>query len=302
MKKSGMRTGLAKSRLSWFSHIQQVFNSDRITDDTWEELEEYLIMADVGASTTEELIACTRREILNNSQSAPEAVYEELKTQIRIRLEAKQAFGLEKPRLLTVALVIGVNGAGKTTSIGKLAYMYRKRGQKVLLAAADTFRAAAVEQLGIWGDRAGVEVIAHGQGADPGAVVYDAIRASQQSRQADLLLIDTAGRLHTKFNLMQELQKIRTVSGKLVHGAPHEVLLTLDASTGQNAILQAQHFTESAGVTGIIVTKLDGTSKGGAIIGIKDSLGIPVRFVGIGENIGDLLQFDSYEFVEGLLD
>lgn len=299
---SGLRTGLAKSRQGWLGRIRDVFNTERVTEETWEEIEEYLIMGDVGLATAEELIDHTRRAIQNQTPATPNAAFEALKAQIRLRLEARQPFALEESRLLTVAFVIGVNGAGKTTSIGKLAHLYRIRGKKVLLAAADTFRAAAVDQLKIWGERAGVEVIAHGQGADPGAVVYDAIRASQQSRQADLLLVDTAGRLHTKYNLMQELQKLRTVAGKLVHRAPHEVLLTLDASTGQNAILQAQHFTDSTGVTGIIMTKLDGTSKGGAVIGIKDSLGIPVRFAGVGEGIEDLLPFDPQEFAEGLLD
>ncbi len=299
---SDLRSGLAKSRQGWLGRIRNVFDANRISDETWEEIEEYLIMGDVGLTTAEELIAHTKQEIRQKNHTDPAAAFTELKVQIQKYLQVSQPFALEEPRLLTVVFVIGVNGAGKTTSIGKLAHLYRERGRKVLLAAADTFRAAAVDQLKIWGERAGVEVVAHQQGADPGAVVYDAIRASQQSRQADLLLVDTAGRLHTKYNLMQELQKLKTVAGKLVHRAPHEVLLTLDASTGQNAILQAQHFVESVGVTGIVMTKLDGSSKGGAIIGIKDALGIPVRFVGVGEGIGDLLQFDAQEFTDGLLE
>ncbi len=300
--KSGLRTGLAKSRQGWLGRIRDALVVEQVTDETWEEIEEYLIMGDVGLATAEDLIADTREALRSQRQATPATAFETLKSQIRLRLEVDQPFALEEPRLLTVVFIIGVNGAGKTTTIGKLAYLYRQQGRKVLLAAADTFRAAAVDQLQIWGERAGVEVISHGQGADPGAVVYDAIRASQQSRQADLLLVDTAGRLHTKYNLMQELQKLRTVAGKLVHRAPHEVLLTLDASTGQNAILQANHFTESTGVTGIVMTKLDGSSKGGAVICVKDALGIPVRFVGVGERIEDLLPFDSQNFTDGLLD
>jgi fused signal recognition particle receptor len=203
--------------------------------------------------------------------------------------------------LLTVVLVVGVNGSGKTTSIGKMAAWYKQRGRKIVLAAADTFRAAAIDQLKIWGQRAGVEVIAHEPGADPGAVIYDAIRASQESRKADLLLIDTAGRLQTKFNLMKELEKIRIVAAKQVHRAPHEVLLVLDSSTGQNAISQAKGFRDSAGVTGIILTKLDGTSKGGAVLSIKRELGVPVRFVATGEKLDDFAIFDAVAFVEGLV-
>ncbi len=216
-------------------------------------------------------------------------------------LAPEKPLNIDEDRLLTVVIVVGVNGSGKTTTIGKLANLYRKQGRKVVLGAADTFRAAAIDQLKIWGERADVDVIAHEPGSDPGAVVFDAIRASQESRQADLLIIDTAGRLQTKYNLMQELEKIKRVAGKQVHRAPHEVLLVLDASTGQNAISQAKSFKDTAGVTGIVLAKLDGTSKGGSVLSIKRELGVPVRFVGTGEGIDDFAAFDAVAFVEGLL-
>lgn len=297
-----MHSGLIKSRQGWLGRIREAFQGGTITEETWEEIEEYLIMGDVGLTTAEALIAATKEALRQEGASTPDKAYAALKAQIQARLEPGPDFALEEPRLFTVVLVIGVNGAGKTTSIGKLAHFYRTQGSRVILAAADTFRAAAVEQLEIWGQRAAVDVISHGQDADPGAVVYDAIRAGQESRKADLLLVDTAGRLHTKFNLMRELQKLRTVAGKLVYGAPHEVLLVLDAAAGQNAILQAEQFTETAGVTGIMVTKLDGSSKGGAIISIKDALGLPVRFVGVGEGIEDLIRFDAQAFTAGLFE
>ena len=205
-------------------------------------------------------------------------------------------------RLLTIIMVVGVNGSGKTTSIGKLARLYKQAGYKVVIAAADTFRAAAVEQLVIWGERAGVEVISQGPGADPGAVVYDAIRACQETRRADVLLIDTAGRLHTKYNLMKELEKVRNVCATRVHKAPHEVLLVLDANTGQNAIPQAKHFKEATQLTGVVLTKLDGTAKGGVVFAIGEELGLPVRFVGTGEKITDLAEFNAEAFVAGLFE
>lgn len=299
---SNLRRGLTKSRAGWLGRVRSVFQASTLTEETWEEIEECLVMGDVGLETAERLIADTKAALRAGGAATAERAYDTLKDQIRARLAYSVPFAMEQPRLLTVVFVIGVNGAGKTTSIGKLAHRYRKQGKTVVLAAADTFRAAAVEQLSIWGQRAGVEVIAHGQGADPGAVVFDAIRASQQSRNADLLIVDTAGRLHTKFNLMRELQKLRTVSGKLVHGAPHEVLLVLDATSGQNAILQAASFTEATGVTGIVLTKLDGSSKGGAIIGVKDTLDLPVRYVGVGEGIDDLIPFAPQDFASGLFD
>jgi fused signal recognition particle receptor len=200
-----------------------------------------------------------------------------------------------------VILVVGVNGSGKTTSIAKLAQHYKRRGRRVVLAAADTFRAAAIDQLKIWGERVGVEVIAQAPGADPGAVVFDAIRACQESRKADLLIIDTAGRLHTKFNLMKELEKVRSVASRQVHAAPHETLLVLDATTGQNAISQAKHFKDSVQVSGLILAKLDSTAKGGIVFAIEEELGLPVRFVGTGEKADDFAEFDPRAFVDGIL-
>lgn len=297
-----LRASFRKPRQQWWGRVKQVFQAGALTDETWDELEESLIMGDVGLTTAESLIEDTRAALPAAGSATPEAAYRALRAQVALRLEDPADFPMDAPRLLTVVFVIGVNGAGKTTTIGKLARLYRRQGRKVVLAAADTFRAAAVQQLQVWGERAGVDVIAHGQGADPGAVVFDAIRASQESRDADILLVDTAGRLHTKYNLMRELGKMRTVAGKLVHLAPHEVLLVLDAALGQNAMLQAQQFKDAAGVTGIVITKLDGTSKGGTVISIRDTLGIPIRFVGTGEGIDDIARFDAESFAAAMFD
>jgi fused signal recognition particle receptor len=297
-----LEESLTKTRTTFFGRVSQLFQANEISDDLWDELEEALVMADVGLSTSEELVAATRERVRAQGIRSSADAYEVLKEEMVRLLQADAPLEIDAPRILTVVLVVGVNGSGKTTSLGKMAYLYKQRGRRVLLAAADTFRAAAIDQLAIWGERAGVEVIAHEPGSDPGAVLFDAMRASQESRKADLLLVDTAGRLQTKYNLMKELEKIRRVAGKQVHRAPHEVLLVLDASTGQNAISQAKAFHESAGVTGIVLTKLDGTSKGGAVLNIKKELGVPVRFVGTGEKIGDFALFDPVAFVEGILD
>jgi fused signal recognition particle receptor len=222
-----------------------------------------------------------------------------LKDELIAALDSSPPSGLSEPRLLTVILVVGANGSGKTTSIAKLAHHCQKQGRKVILGAADTFRAAAIDQLKIWGQRSGCDVIAHQPGADPGAVVYDAIRAAR-SRGADLLIVDTAGRLHTKYNLMQELKKVRGVAAKQVHRAPHETLLVLDATTGQNALAQAKHFKDDVEVTGIFLAKLDGTAKGGVVFAIAKELGLPIRFVGTGEGLEDMAEFDAQAFVEGL--
>jgi fused signal recognition particle receptor len=208
---------------------------------------------------------------------------------------------VDKNRLLTVILVVGVNGSGKTTTIAKLAAHYQKRGKKVVLAAADTFRAAAIDQLKIWGERAGSPVIAHQPNADPGAVVFDALK-SALARKADMVIIDTAGRLHTKFNLMKELEKLKDIARKQVHAAPHETLLVLDATTGQNALAQAKQFKASVDITGVVLAKLDGTAKGGMVFAIGKELGVPVRFVGTGEKLEDLQPFDATAFVEGLFE
>ena len=292
---------LQKTRSGIFSQIGSLFQENEVSDELWEELEEALIVADVGMDTTVELVESTRDRVQHEGVKRSEDAYLILKQEMVKLLQADEPLQIEEPRILTVVLVVGVNGSGKTTTIGKLALRYKERGKRVVLAAGDTFRAAAIDQLQIWGERAGVEVIAQAPGSDPAAVLFDAMRASQESRKADLLITDTAGRLQNKFNLMQELEKMRRVAAKQVHRAPHEILLVLDASTGQNAILQAKGFKEASGVTGIILTKLDSTAKGGAVLNIKKQLGIPVRFVGTGEKLHDLAEFDPVAFVEGLL-
>ncbi|MBI1296307.1 signal recognition particle-docking protein FtsY [bacterium] len=296
-----LEQSLQKTRSSLFGRIGSLFQENEITDELWDELEESLIMADVGVETTTELVAQTRERVEDEGIKSTRDAYTVLKQEMVRLLKAEEPLRIEEQRILTVVLVVGVNGSGKTTTIGKLAHRYKNRGKKVVLAAGDTFRAAAIEQLQVWGERAGVEVIAQAPGSDPAAVLFDAMRASQESRHADILIADTAGRLQNKVNLMQELEKMRRVAGRQVHRAPHEILLVLDASTGQNAILQAKGFKETAGVTGIVLTKLDGTSKGGAVLSIKKQLGVPVRFIGTGEKLEDLAEFDPVAFVEGLL-
>lgn len=296
-----LEESLQKTRGGVLGRIGTIFQANEITDDLWDELEETLIMADVGMETTAELVEKTRARVERDGIKATKDAYLILKREMVNLLKADEPLQIEQPRILTVVLVVGVNGSGKTTTIGKLAHRYKQRGKKVVLAAGDTFRAAAIEQLQVWGKRAGVDVIAQAPGSDPAAVLFDAMRASQESRKAEILIVDTAGRLQNKFNLMQELEKMRRVAARQVHAAPHETLLVLDASTGQNAILQAKGFRETAGVTGIVLTKLDGTAKGGAVLSIKKVLGVPVRFVGSGEKIGDLAEFDPVAFVEGLV-
>ena len=292
---------LQKTRSGIFGQIGSLFQENEISDELWDELEEALIVADVGMDATTELVASTRARVEQEGGKRTGDAYLILKQEMVKLLQADEPLQIEEPRILTVVLVVGVNGSGKTTTIGKLALRYRERGLRVVLAAGDTFRAAAIDQLQIWGDRAGVEVIAQAPGSDPAAVLFDAMRASQESRRADLLITDTAGRLQNKFNLMQELEKMRRVAANQVHRAPHEILLVLDASTGQNAILQAKGFKEASGVSGIVLTKLDSTARGGAVLNIKKQLGIPVRFVGTGEKLEDLAEFDPVTFVDGLL-
>jgi len=279
-----------------------LLGTNEVTDKLWEELEELLILADVGVNTTVELVERLQERVIKEHVRQADGVTALLKEELLAFLNGStRPLATEKERMLTVVLIVGANGSGKTTSIGKLAHYFHNQGRKVLLAASDTFRAAAIDQLKIWGQRVGAEVIAHTPGADPGAVVYDAIRASQ-SRGIDLLIVDTAGRLHTKYNLMQELKKVRGVAAKQVHRAPHETWLVLDATTGQNALSQARHFKDAVEVTGIILTKLDGTAKGGIVFAIARELGLPIRFVGTGERVEDLAEFDAEAFVEGLFE
>jgi fused signal recognition particle receptor len=275
-----------------------LFDRTSIDDEVWEELEELLIMADVGVNTTAKLIE-------NVKQRAADDKLDGL--QVRSALKAAMVNMLNIPPLEVsdnisppkVILLVGVNGSGKTTSIAKLAYSLKKQGHSVLLAAADTFRAAAIDQLKKQGQRVGVDIVAHQPGADPGAVVYDALQAAR-SRQIDNLIIDTAGRLHTKYNLMEELKKIRRVAAKLDDTAPHEVILVLDATTGQNGLTQARYFTEAVGVTGIFLAKLDGTARGGIVLAICDELAIPIQLIGVGEGLEDMVTFDAEAFVEAL--
>ncbi len=291
---------LAKTRRGFFGQIGDLFQSNELTDETWDDLETLLIQADVGGNTSLALVerlkeACRARGI-KRAMDAQVLFKQELVNLLNQHQPPRD----DMERLLTVIMIVGVNGSGKTTSIGKMAKMYKDAGYKVIIAAADTFRAAAIDQLAVWAERAGVEMISQGPGADPGAVVYDSIRASQESRRADVLLVDTAGRLHTKFNLMKELQKVRSVASAQVHRAPHEVLLVLDANTGQNAIAQAKHFKDATQLTGVVLTKLDGTAKGGVVFAIGEELQLPVRYVGTGEKITDWAEFDAQVFVDGL--
>ncbi|MEA3345315.1 MAG: signal recognition particle-docking protein FtsY [Chloroflexota bacterium] len=291
---------LERTRRGVLGRLSGLFGADEpITDELWEELEEVLILADVGMPTTMALVDRLRdRTRRGEIRSAPQA-REALKQEMIALLDHQAPWRADEERLLTVILVVGANGSGKTTSIAKLAHYYQERGRRVMLCAADTFRAAALDQLKIWGERLGAPVLAHQPGADAGAVVYDAIRASQ-SRDMDLLIIDTAGRLHTHYNLMQELAKVRRVAAKQVHRAPHETLLVLDATTGQNGLSQARHFKEAVEVTGVVLAKLDGTAKGGVAFAIARELGLPIRFVGTGEGLEDLAEFDANIFVESI--
>ncbi len=292
--------GLKKTRDSMMGKVDALLNSfTKIDEDFFDELEESLIMADVGAVTSTRICENLRKKVKEEGLSDPAAVKGALKEIIAQMLEGDEALNLStKPSII---LVIGVNGVGKTTTIGKLAHNLHEDGKKVLLAAADTFRAAAIDQLQIWADRAGVDLVKHGEGSDPAAVVFDAINAGK-ARGCDVVICDTAGRLHNKKNLMDELSKIARVIDREAPGSAKEVLLVLDATTGQNALNQAKLFQEAAGLTGIILTKLDGTARGGVVIGIKEELNIPIKYIGVGEQIDDLRPFDSKDFVEALFE
>ena len=293
--------GVQKTRAGFFGKIKALLTAERpIDDDLWDELEELLLQADVGVQVTEEVLERLRAEHrageIQTSRDLFDALQDALATSLE---EISPRRSLVERGQLSAILVVGVNGVGKTTSIAKLGNFWRRQGYTVVLAAADTFRAAAIDQLKIWGERAGLPVVAHQPGADPGSVVFDALSAAR-ARGADVVLIDTAGRLHTKFNLMEELKKIRRVVEK--QQVPHTAtLLVLDATTGQNAILQARSFQEATGLDGLVVTKLDGTARGGVIFAIVKELDIPLRFVGTGEKLDDLTEFDSEDFVDALM-
>ncbi|MCH7811228.1 MAG: signal recognition particle-docking protein FtsY [Chloroflexi bacterium] len=300
---------LQRTKRSWFGSITGLFDRGTIDEELWEELEELLIGADVGVSTTQKILDRVRERVEQERLKDAGAVREALKEALVDILNAPHGAGQlwrrddagEPPPKPGVILVLGVNGTGKTTTIAKLAHAYKAAGEQAIIAAADTFRAAAIEQMKEWGERVGADVIAHKLGADPSAVVFDAMEAAE-SRNADIVIIDTAGRLHTKFNLMQELGKIRRTIQRKEPSAPHEVLLVLDATIGQNAVMQAEAFTEAVDVTAACLTKLDGTAKGGIVFAISDELGIPMRFVGTGEQPEDLAPFSAETFVDALFE
>ena len=299
---SKLKQGLTKTRDNFTEKIGQiVMGYAKLDDDLLDEIEETLIMADVGVKTTEKLMASVKKGVKSKEIKEPADLKPFLEKEITNLLltgsdELKMAE--EGP---TVMLVIGVNGVGKTTTIGKLSAYYKEQGKKVMLAAADTFRAAAIDQLEVWGQRTGAEVIRHEEGSDPAAVAFDAVKAAK-ARNVDVLIIDTAGRLQTKANLMEELKKINRVIGREIPGAPHETLLVLDATTGQNAISQASIFTKAAPISGVVLTKLDGTAKGGVVVGIKAELSMPVKWIGVGEGVDDLRPFVAEDFAKALFE
>jgi fused signal recognition particle receptor len=298
-----LRQGLSKTRDSFTGKLDRLFlGKKEITEDLLDDLEEILFTSDIGVATTRELIDSIQEKVARKELRDPEKLKTALRDQM---LSFLNVGGLEhplpNPGEPLVIMVVGVNGVGKTTTIGKAAHRFRSEGKEVLLVAGDTFRAAAVEQLAIWGERVGAAVIKQGPGADPSAVAFDGLTAAV-ARKLDVVLVDTAGRLHTKINLMEELQKIHRVIGRRLPGAPHEVWLVLDATTGQNAISQAQMFNKALGVTSIVLTKLDGTAKGGIVVGISRELGIPIGFIGIGEKVNDLRDFNAEDFVKAIFD
>jgi len=301
--------GVKRSKETWFGKIANIFNRGSFGDEVWEELEELLVSADVGVETTSKLLSKVKQRVKTDRLSEVSQIREALKEGMISLLSApssrpsasyhsdpERSAGEESPQVI---LVVGVNGSGKTTSIAKLAYCFTSQRKRVILAAADTFRAAAIEQLKHWGGKVGAEVIAHQPGGDPGAVAYDAVQAGY-SRRAQAVIIDTAGRLHTKFNLMEELKKIKRVVAKHDASAPHQVLLVMDATTGQNGLAQAKHFTEAVDVTDIFLAKLDGTARGGIVFAICDQLNIPISYIGTGEKLQDMAPFDAKTFVNAI--
>lgn len=304
-KKETLEQGVEKSRTGLLNKLGKAFvGKDTVDDETLDELEEILITSDVGVTTTIEIIKRIEQRVARDKFVGQAELQALLRDEIVALLQENTAdkpaaFDAPLPNKPHVVLIVGVNGVGKTTTIGKLSYMYKAAGKNVLLGAADTFRAAAVDQLKIWSERADVPIIEQGQNADPAAVAFDTTAAAK-SRGSDIALIDTAGRLHNKKALMDELSKIKRVMSKVVDGAPHEVILVLDASTGQNAMQQAKAFTQAVDITGLALTKLDGTAKGGIVIGISHELNVPVKYIGLGEKIEDLQVFDKKAFVNAL--
>ena len=296
-----LKEGLSKTRNNIIGQISGLLRAGRtIDEELMEEIEEILIQADVGVNTTLELMDNVREVVKEKGLNDASELAEILKQEMLNALGEDAHISVDQGQPHTI-LVLGINGAGKTTTIGKLAHRFKSEGKRVLVAAGDTFRAAATDQLAIWCDRAGVELVQGGEGADPASVVFDAMEAAK-SRQADLLIVDTAGRLHTKKPLMDELSKIGRVMGRAIPEAPHEVLLVLDGTAGQNAIMQAKIFNEAVPITGVAVTKLDGTAKGGIVIAVKQEIGAPVRLIGIGEKLDDLRDFVGQDFVEALFE
>ncbi len=288
-----------KSRQIWFGKMATLFSQPSLDDATWDELEELLISADVGVATTMKLLETLKTRISEERLTEPAEVMEALKEEMVYLVDFEDANEtLEAPEKPLVILMVGVNGAGKTTSIAKLTQLYQRSGKTVILGAADTFRAAAIEQLQVWAERIGVDVIAHQSGADPGAVAFDTIQAAK-ARGTDVVIIDTAGRLHTKFNLMEELKKIQRIMERQGVGS-HRVLVTIDATTGQNGLIQARAFTEAVDCEGIFLAKVDSSSKGGIVFGIADELDLPILFIGTGEKAEDVATFQPQEFVDGL--
>ncbi len=292
---SRLKRGLSRTRAAWAGRLGTVLAESGKPEDGWDELEELLLAADFGVGASQRILEKVRASSGNGDSASL------LGRELAALMKEHQGSGARRyTESPWVILVVGVNGVGKTTTIGKLAHLLGRDGKRVLLAAADTFRAGAIEQLQVWGDRVGAEVIKHAPGQDPSGVVFDAAQAAQK-RRADVLLIDTAGRLHNKVNLVEELKKMRRVLGRVQDGAPHETLLVLDANTGQNGVVQAGIFREAVGVSGIVLTKLDGTAKGGVVVRIQQELGIPVEYVGVGEGVDDLQAFDPDAFVQALL-
>jgi fused signal recognition particle receptor len=300
-KLKSIRDALTRTRQSAFGRMATLLGATEITPELWDDLEALLIQADCGVETSLDVLERAKERVKREGVTKTDRLRVILKEELRAMLVTPPPIDLLDTDELRIVLIVGTNGSGKTTSIAKLAGWLRSQNRSVLLAAADTFRAAAGDQLEIWADRVGVPVIGGQPGSDPGAIVYDAIQAAI-SRQTNVLLVDTAGRLHTKFNLMQELKKVRNVAVKAYAGAPHETWLVLDGTTGQNALAQAQQFKAAVEVTGVVITKLDGTAKGGMVFAVSHELGLPIRFMGTGEKLGDIAPFDPDAFLDGLFE